>query len=73
MPPFGWTPEGTATWRAANDALRNYLEEIGDRPPCPCCYGQGGFIKRGDNGWETCMCEGCFGTGHYIYGDDSAE
>jgi DnaJ-class molecular chaperone len=73
MAPFGWTPEGTATWRAANDALRDYLEEKGNKPPCPWCYGQGGIIKFVEEGFETVLCEGCFGTGNFVYGSLDAE
>jgi DnaJ-class molecular chaperone len=69
--PLGWTPEGTATWQAANDALRDFISKTGDKPPCPWCYGQGGYLVRSEitSGYIRVLCEGCFGTGKWVSGD----
>lgn len=70
MAPIGWTPEGTATWQAANAALQRYMESKSN-PPCPWCYGQGGFLRRSEvtSSYLYVLCEGCFGTGEWVSGD----
>jgi len=72
MPPLGWTPEGTATWQAANESLRDYIAAKSD-PPCPWCIGQGGFLRRSEelNAYVPTLCDGCFGTGTWKSGTDA--
>jgi DnaJ-class molecular chaperone len=72
MTPIGWTPEGTATWQSANEALRRYFEARQD-PPCPWCHGQGGFLRTSEElrTYVPVLCDGCFGTGVWKSGDDA--
>lgn len=64
MTPIGWTPEGTATWQRANEALRSYILQESTRERCPWCYGQRGFYRMTELGSALfVLCEGCFGTG----------
>lgn len=68
MTPIGWTPEGTATWQRANDALRAYIERESTRR-CPWCWGQRGFYSMTELGQALfVLCEGCFGTGEWKSG-----
>jgi len=62
--PIGWTPEGTATYQRANEALRRYIEERAVRD-CPVCYGQGSFLSASQElkSYMPVVCELCFGTG----------
>lgn len=64
MTPIGWTPEGTATYQRANEALRSFIESRAARD-CPACYGQGGFLVASDElkAYVPVRCDLCFGTG----------
>lgn len=56
---IGWSPEGTATYARASEALQRYALVQSVAQNCAWCWGQGFLVERSVLGWVPVACPLC--------------
>jgi hypothetical protein len=56
---IGWSPEGTATYARAGEALQRFALTQAVAQNCAWCWGQGYLVQRSTLGWVPVTCPMC--------------